>query len=115
MSAELEAAGLYDPAAPNAADRLALLEWLGSLGATIPQMIEAHREGSLHTLAGEMALDAGRHLRLAEVAERAGMSAERIEQIRLSVGLPPVDPDDPRFSDEDVASFASFEDRKSVV
>jgi adenylate cyclase len=109
-AAELEAAGLYDPAAPNAADRLALLEWLGSLGATIPQMVDAQRQGSLHTLAGEMALDAGRHLRLGEVAARAGVSAERIEQIRLSVGLPPVDPDEPRFSDEDAESFASFDE-----
>src|SRR5262249_44412481 len=107
-AAELEAAGLYDPAAPNAADRLALLEWLQGLGATIPQMVDAQGRGALHLLAGELALEAGRHLRLAEVAARAGVSAERIEQIRLSVGLPPVDPDEPRFSDEDAASFAGF-------
>jgi adenylate cyclase len=107
-AAEFEGAGLYDPAAPNAADRLALLEWLGALGATIPQIVDAQRRGALHTLPGELALDAGRYLRLAEVAARAGVSAERIEQIRLSVGLPPVDPDEPRFSDEDAASFAGF-------
>ena len=110
MSAvELEAAGLYDPAAPNAADRLALLEWLATCGATVPQMVDAQRRGTLLTLAGTLALGAGRHLRLAEVAARAGMSPERVEQIRLTVGLPPVDPDDPRFSDDDAQSFASFE------
>src|SRR5262249_46005997 len=109
-AAEFEAAGLYDPAAPNAADRLALLEWLQGLGATISRMVDAQRRGGLYLLAGELALGAGRHLRLAEVAERAGVSAERIEQIRLSVGLPPVDPSEPRFSDGDAESFASFDE-----
>ena len=107
-AAEFEAAGLYDPAAPNAPDRLALLEWLAACGATIPQMVGALHQGTLTTLAGELALDAGRHLRLAEVAAMAGVSPERIEQIRLTIGLPPIDPDDPRFSDEDARSFASF-------
>jgi adenylate cyclase len=107
-AAEFEAAGLYDPAAPNAADRLSLLEWLAGCGATIPQMVSALHQGTLTTLAGELALDAGRHLRLAEVAVLAGVSTERIEQIRLTIGLPPIDPDDPCFSDEDARSFASF-------
>src|SRR5262249_61938209 len=109
-AAELEAAGLYDPAAPNAADRLALLEWLGSLGATIPQMVDAQRQGSLHTLAGEMALDAGRHLRLGEVAARAGVSAERIGQIRLGRWVPPGGPDETRFCGEDARSVRIFDD-----
>jgi adenylate cyclase len=107
-AAEFEAAGLYDPAAPTAPDRLALLEWLAECGATLPQMVDALHEGSLYTLAGDLALDAGRHLTLSEVAALAGVSPERIEQIRLSVGLPPVGPDDPRFSDEDARSFAAF-------
>src|SRR5438874_1867075 len=33
--ADFEAAGLYDPAAPGAADRLALLQWLAAQGASL--------------------------------------------------------------------------------
>ena len=40
-----EQAGLYDPDEPDAAERLALLEYLTERGATIEQMVEAHRIG----------------------------------------------------------------------
>ena len=43
--AEFEAAGLYDPAAPGAADRLALLQWLAAQGATLERMVEALHHG----------------------------------------------------------------------
>jgi hypothetical protein len=36
-AAEFEAAGLYDPQAPNAPDRLELLEWLAARGVTVEQ------------------------------------------------------------------------------
>jgi len=108
-AAEFEAAGLYDPKAPNAADRLALLEWLTARGATIAQMVQASRSGPLYILAAELLLTEGRNLRLGEVAALAGMSPERIEKIRLTVGFPPVDPNEPRFSEDDARSFAAFE------
>ena len=59
--AGFEAAGLYDPAAPAAADRLALLQWLAAQGATLAQMVEAHRHGSLTGLAGDLMLRPGEH------------------------------------------------------
>ncbi len=37
----LEAAGAYNPQAENAADRKALLEYLGELGATTEELISA--------------------------------------------------------------------------
>ena len=60
--ADFEAAGLYDPAAPGAADRLALLEWLVSQGATLEQMVDAQRHGSLTGLAGDLVLRPGERL-----------------------------------------------------
>ena len=106
--AGFEAAGLYDPAAPAAADRLALLQWLAAQGATLAQMVEAHRHGSLTGLAGDLMLRPGERLTLAEVAAAAGMSPARIESIRLAAGFPPVDPDEKLFSREDADTFASF-------
>src|SRR2546430_17214361 len=54
--ADFQAAGLYDPAAPGAADRLALLEWLVTQGATLEQMVDAQRHRSLTGLARDLTL-----------------------------------------------------------
>jgi class 3 adenylate cyclase len=107
--AVLEAAGLYDPAAPDAAGRLALLEWLAARGTTVEQMIDSKRTSTLTGLAGDLALrDPGRLMTLAEVAAAAGMPPERIEQIRRAAGLPPAAPDEKLFSPDDAPGFAGF-------
>src|SRR5256885_13956122 len=76
--AEFEAAGLYDPAAPGAADRLALLEWLVAQGATPEQMVEAQRHRSPPGLAGDLILRPRERLALAQ-----GGPAGRPEPARL--------------------------------
>jgi adenylate cyclase len=106
--AELEAAGLYDPKSPNAAERLELLEWLVSRGTTIEQMKRAANAGLLHSLAGDLVLRPGSRYTRADVAERAGVSVERVRELSLSAGLPPAAPDDPVYTDEDVRMFATF-------
>jgi adenylate cyclase len=106
--AEYQTAGLYDPAAPNAAERLALLQWLSGRGVTIEQMKRSRRPGGTLTgLAGDLMVNPGAHLRLAEVAERAGLTVAEVEAIRRTAGLAPVDPEEPRFADRDVQSFAA--------
>jgi adenylate cyclase len=107
--AEYQAAGLYDPDAPNAADRIALLECLTARGVTIEQMVRSERPGSTLTgLASDLMINPGAHLRLADVAARTGINVDRIVAIRRDLGLAPVDPEEPRFADRDVQSFASF-------
>ena len=107
--AEYQAAGLYDPAAPNAAERLALLEWLVGRGVTIEQMLRTRRpDGALTGLAGDLVVNPGAHLRLADLAERAGLTVAEVEAIRHMVGLAPVNPEELRFADRDVQSFAAF-------
>jgi adenylate cyclase len=108
---EFEAAGLYDPQAPNAPDRLELLEWLAARGVTVAQMARAIREHSLSGLAGELALRPGERYTLAQVAERAGVPIERVRQLSLASGLPPTTPDAPVFTDDDVLLFAGFAGR----
>jgi adenylate cyclase len=108
-AAELQAAGLYDPSAPDAPARLELLEWLAAQGVTLADMKEAQlRWGSLSGVAGDRALRAGERLTLAEVAARAGMSVERIERINRAAGFPPVAPDERAFDAERAATFSSF-------
>ena len=107
---ELEAAGLYDPRSPGAADRLALLQWLAARGVTLEQMVRAARERyqTLTGLAGDLALRPGLTLTLAQLAERAGISPARIEAVLLAAGLPPVDPAAIAFSESDVAILVAF-------
>ena len=69
--ARLRAAGLYDPDAPTASDRLALLQYLDERGATVEQMVEADAEGLLYALSSYLAAFApAERIGLAEVAER---------------------------------------------
>jgi class 3 adenylate cyclase len=106
--ADFHAAGLYDPAAPDAANRLALLEWLVERGATIEQMVRAARTGTLLDVAGELGRTPGRRLTLAEAAALTGMSEERIEAIRFAVGLPRAGADEPVVGEEEARSFEVF-------
>jgi adenylate cyclase len=107
-ASEFEAAGLYDPKAPNAADRLELLEWLAARGVTVEQMARAARVASLGGLAGDLALRPGERYTPAQAAELAGVPIERVRQLSLAVGLPPAMPEDPVFTDAEARLFGGF-------
>jgi adenylate cyclase len=110
-----EAAGLYDPQAPNAADRLELLEWLAARGVTVEQMVaRAARGHLLGGLAGDLALRPGERYTLTQVAERAGVPIERVRQLNLAAGLPPIPPAAPVFTDDDVLLFGGFAGRAAL-
>src|SRR6266540_5035084 len=93
-TAEYEARGLYDPTAPNAADRLALLEWLADRGFGIEQMVEAAAASRLTAVAGDLALRPGERLTMREVAKSTGLTAEQVRQMSLTFGLPVEDFDE---------------------
>jgi adenylate cyclase len=105
--AELVAAGLYDPAAPNAADRLALIEWLADHGATLEQMARFDRAGSLISVATDLGRDRGPRLTLEEAAALTGVRVEHIKDIMFAVGLP-LDPNDPILTEDDARGLSSF-------
>ena len=87
-TAAWEAAGLYQPDAPDADERRALLEYLTERGATIDQMVEAHRTGSLPAVAGDLVRAADQTtLSLEELAARSGVTVERAQRVLLSLGL----------------------------
>src|ERR671935_203179 len=64
-AADFEALGLYAPAAPHAAQRLELLEYLVSLGATADDLVTYRDE--LPGLATVLATRGGGAMRLAEL------------------------------------------------
>ena len=103
-----EAAGLYDPAAPDASERLALLEHLVERGVTIEEMTAAEDlTPFLATLAADrILLDIGPVLSAHEIAEQTGVAIDRVLRIRLASGLPgEEDQDLPAWVVEDVIGF----------
>lgn len=90
---ELEAAGLYDRAADDAPQRLALLEYLISLGATIDDLVAA-KPGELPLVASTIALWGEREFLTADDAALAvGVERSLIERAWRAAGLPERDPD----------------------
>ncbi len=107
--AEWQVAGLYDPASPTAADRLGLLEYLTSLGATVEEMVEADHAGWLPGVAGHLVRRRGRTLLTPEeTAERAGMDLETLARVARTSGLPAIAPGRPMFLESDVETFEVF-------
>jgi len=106
-AADFHAAGLYDPAAPGAADRLALLEWMVGYGISLEQM-RGYQGNRLIPLAGDLVIRPGRRMTLAEAAERAGTTPELVQRMRVASGLAPAEADEPAFTQEDVVTFQTF-------
>ena len=87
--AALRAAGLYDPDSPTAADRLALLEYLDGLGATVAQMAEADADDVLYALSSYMAaFGPVERISIGEVAARSGRTVDWVRRLLLAQGLP---------------------------
>jgi adenylate cyclase len=107
-AADYEAHGLYDPTAPNAADRLALLEWLADRGLGMEQMVEAAAASRLTAVAGDLALRPGERLTMREVAETTGITVEQVQQLSLTIGLPVEDVDEAMYTPGDVSVFKLF-------
>src|SRR5262245_64971513 len=100
-TSELLAAGLYDPASPDADDRLALLKHLDRVGVSVDEMTRALATGDLVDLAGHKRLAPGA-LTIDDLAGSTGLSREQIERIWTWAGLPPRELEERRFSDTDV-------------
>jgi adenylate cyclase len=88
-AAQFRAAGLYDPDAPEGAQRLELLEYLDSRGVALASMVEADRFGGLAALASELPLRVpGAPLTIDAVATRSATTADRVRRVRVAAGLP---------------------------
>ena len=84
-----EESGLYRPNAPGADERRALLEYLTARGATLEQMVEAHRRGGLPVVAGDLVVGTEpATMSVEELAARCGVSVERLQRVLLAMGLP---------------------------
>lgn len=107
---KFQAAGLYDPAAPNAAERQELLEWLvGDQGFTIEELRPAAEDpGRLLTIAGDRALRPGVTYSMRDLAEWTGIDLATLDEMRKAVGYTEVELDESVFTEEDIEAFRSF-------
>jgi class 3 adenylate cyclase len=113
---EYEAAGLYDPAAPDAADRADLIAYLAGIGCTVEEMVAANARGRLFALAGDRVVVPGRdQYSLADVAATTGASIEDIRAIWRSLGYVEAPDDEPVASPGDVESIQLIADMASLL
>jgi adenylate cyclase len=104
---DLHEAGVYDPGAPDAADRLTALELLVQHGAALDDLrAELADYGAL---AARLALRPGpAQLTRRELAERAGLSEETVRRLWLGAGFADPGPDLPIATEADAAVFQGF-------
>jgi len=87
--AELERLGLYDPAAPDAEERLRLVTRVFELGATVAEAIFAARLDALGPLTLDLTMrPAGATCELDEFAADAGLDRLLVRRLWLALGLP---------------------------
>ena len=98
----LENAGLYDPEAPDAVERLELIEFLLDQGCSVEEMVAANSRGRLFALAGDLVRPGRDIFTLAEVAEQVGCPVEEIRAMWRAFGLVVGDADQPVASVADV-------------
>ena len=89
-AAEFEAAGLYDPSACDADDRLRLLAWLGGMGITIDELRYALDHEALSSAASDRWLVPGERLRRAEAIERSGLTPDAYDAYVTALGYEPI-------------------------
>ena len=104
--AELEARGLYDPEAPDAADRLELIAYLCRLGATVEDLERA--KGELPGVAAMLAIRGRPSLTMSEVAARAGIAENLAARVFRAAGFPEPDPATLTGNEEDVEALRTL-------
>ncbi|MEY2420648.1 MAG: hypothetical protein QOI95_715 [Acidimicrobiaceae bacterium] len=102
------AAGLLDPAAPDAEDRLQLLEYLTDRGATLNDLIASSATRSLNAAASDRLLNEPKVASRTEAADRVGLSLEQLDRVWRAVGLPPVAHDGAVFGEGDLFLLGVF-------
>jgi adenylate cyclase len=111
---ELREAGLYNPGAPGADERLALLRFNIELGVSVDEMIEAPEEG-LALLGGRRVnLGSERQLSLREVAERTGESTDLLVRIWRAAGFAEPDPGEEIFTESSLELLELFKTASQI-
>ncbi len=100
---EFEAAGLYDPASPEAGQRAELLAYLVDLGCTVEEMVASNERGRLFALAGDRLIVPGRdQFSLSDISLATNTSIADIRAIWRALGYVAAADDEPVASPDEV-------------
>lgn len=100
---EFEAAGLYDPASPEADQRAELLAYLVDLGCTLEEMVASNARGRLFALAGDRLIVPGRDQHsLSDISLATNVPVADIRAIWRALGYVDADDDEPVASPDEV-------------
>ena len=102
------AAGIYDPRAPDAPDRLELLEWIASHDIGLDAIVDAWNTGRLTSVVGDRALRPGPRRSMTEIAAASGLSVDRVLDLHRASGMPAIDADMPFYTDDELSVFELF-------
>ncbi len=94
-------AGLYDPDADDAADRLALLRYVAASGATLAETVESARNGDITSLVIDIRLGSG-ELSAVDLVERSGRSLDDVRKVFRTLNIVITDPDARVFDDAEL-------------
>src|SRR3954465_2432170 len=102
-----QAAGLYDPAAPHAPDRVALLKYLEAQGCDLEEMVDAHARDRLFALAGDRILRPSRpRYDCDQAAALLGTDAATVSRAWRVFGLPA--PAEPVLGEQDIEALRTW-------
>ena len=106
--AELVAAGLYDPAAPDAADRAALLDYLFEIGATLDDLVAAGGPEGLPVVPTNILMwgEDRERLTLEELVAATGADRELVRRVWRAAGFPDPESGARPFTRRDVGLIA---------
>jgi class 3 adenylate cyclase len=113
---ELEAAGLYDPASPDATARRELLEYLVDLGCTVEEMVASNERGRLFALAGDRLIVPGRdQFSLSDISLATNISIADIRAIWRALGYVDAEDDKPVASADEVEAVRVCADMAALL
>ena len=107
--AELAAAGLYDPDAPDAEERLELLGYLLGEGCTLDDLVQADADDRLVAAASDLLLERGQpRLDREAIAALAGVDPAMVPGAWRALGFPEPPDGAELWWSSDAATFAAF-------
>jgi class 3 adenylate cyclase len=106
---QLQEAGLYDPAADDADERLELIAFLESEGCTVEEMTVAHRRGRLFALAGDRRIrPVVGLLSMRLAATRLEADPVKLAHVWQALGLTVQDVETPALTEQDVEALQTY-------
>jgi class 3 adenylate cyclase len=106
--------GVYDPAAPDAQDRLELLQFFKEKQVPLEEIQRQHERGYIDRAAADHFLRVDRSLTAEQVCALCALDVDHLERAWLALGYPAVPTNEPGYSEADVPMLVAFSFAKNL-